>query len=350
METHRDLLQRCGINAGTPNDSELKYPVSIDEVNDAIKSAARDLAVDLDEAKKLEDMAAQSQTWFDQALIFAPKRNKRTVGNNKICAERCTMDKVVSLIESSTTIPMDTSEDVERLQLLLSDVQSWRLQARQNIIDISQTIDILAEERIRFYGKSNEFLKDQAEPMELETGGTMIPNDDEKKGEDTPLAVKGNGIDVYKMVEALVKSIDSVDILTFEEEIAKQVETIMKWCKKASGIIDAHENIYTDKRWKRDLNALIKDSSAINLSYVNCTTPLPNDDSESKIIFDALKNSIGALQSDDLSRLDILRVKRDGYYAWCKKANDSYIESDKRVPLEKIAALAEECKIYPSSK
>jgi|AntRauTorckE5430_2_1112549.scaffolds.fasta_scaffold00595_4 hypothetical protein len=345
MKTHRDLLQRCGINVDTPTINGIKYPVSIDEVNNAIESASKDLAIDLDEAKKLEDMAAQSQNWFDQALKFAPKGNKRVVGSQNNHSEKCTMDQVVSLIESSSTIPMDTSEDVERLQLLLSNVQSWRLLAQANISAISQTIDNLADERIQFYGKSNEFLKDQTEPMESENAST-----DEKKAEDTPLAVKRNGIDVYRMVEALVKSVDSVDILTFEEEVAKQLDTIMKWCKKASGIIDAHEDIFTDKRWKRDLNTLIKDSSTVDLSYVKFATSPPDDGSKERIIFEKLRKSTGALSSDDLSRLDILRVKRDGFYAWCKKANETYIESDKRVPLEKIAALAEECKIYPPSK
>lgn len=355
MKTHHDLLQRCGIGTLANNSSsEKKCPVSIDEVNGATESASKDLSVDLDEAKELEKMAAQSQDWFDQALKFAPKRNKRVVSSKKPCDGKCTMDKVVSLIETSSTIPMDTSEDVERLQLLLSEVQSWRLQAQRELKEITDTVNTLVGERVRFYGKSNEFLKDQAESMEVETEADISIHVDEKKdpteSHDKLPTFKRKGIDIYKMVDGLARSSDSVQIMTFEEEVAVQLSGTLKWCKKASEIIDSHEDIFTDKRWKRDLDALIKDSSSMELSYQTVTVPLPDDGSEEKHIFDMLKKSIGILISDDLSRLEILRAKRDNYYVWCKKATDSYIESDKRVPLKELTALSEECKIYPPSK
>ena len=62
------------------------------------------------------------------------------------------------------------------------------------------------------------------------------------------------------------------------------------------------------------------------------------------------QNGIACITKEEISRLEILRVKCDEYYKWCEKVSESYIESDKRVPLEVLTNLAQECEVYPSSK
>ena len=169
MDTNLILLQRCGVEFGGKADTTSMNPVSIDEVNSAIESAAKELAVDLDEVKVLKEMADQSQDWFDQALKFAPKRNKRVVGSKKDTVKKCTLDTVISLIESASSIPMDTTADVGRLQLLLSDVQSWRLESQMKIKDIASVINSLVHERNKFYGEPGKFLdEDSFEPMDVD--------------------------------------------------------------------------------------------------------------------------------------------------------------------------------------
>lgn len=377
MEQNKDLLQRCGIQLGIPAEVGSKKPVSIDEVNGAIESAAKELSVDLDEIKKLKEMAAQSQDWFDLALEYAPKRNKRIVGSKKDTQEKCTMQKVISLIESASNIPMDTSEDVERLGLLLSDVQSWRLEAQVKLKEVAATLIVLGDERVENYGKPDQFLEASVhDSMDVEDekddaiDGTRNDMNAETKDDDATsnisTAVKANaqdvpqdasdsnksenGADVYKMVENLAKSFGSVSILTLEEEIIKHLEVMMRWCKKGAGIIDSHEDVFTGKRSKKDLDALINESAKLYLDGAIFSLPLPEDGSEEKAILSALEKSVADFISDDMKRLQILQTQRDNYYSWCQKANEAYVESDKRVPVETLQSLAEECSIYPSSK
>ena len=77
---------------------------------------------------------------------------------------------------------------------------------------------------------------------------------------------------------------------------------------------------------------------------------MPADDSEEKEVLSNIVNSVSELISSDLKRLEILKNKRDKYYAWSDKAIEMYIDSSKRVPLETLTSLANECSIYPSSK
>lgn len=365
METNQILLQRCGVDFGEKADTSSMKPVSIDEVNNAIDTAAKELSVDLDEVKLLNKMAEQSQGWFDQALTFAPKRNKRIVGSNKDKVEKCALEKVVSLIESASSIPMDTTEDVERLRRLLSEVQSWRLDSQMKIKDIASTIKVLIHERYQFYGKPDKFLEVASpEPMDVESPSkddSSVKNDQSwadpveqpslnANGMSNSSPDKRNGNDVYKMVETLSKSADSVYILTLEEQIAKQLESIMKWCKKIAPIIDSHQNVFVEKRWKKDLDVMIRDGSEMNLSNDKFTVPIPSDGTEENAILEMVTKSIVELVSGDMTRLTNLRHKRDEYYLWCKNATEAYIESDKRVPFETLVGLAAECSIYPPSK
>jgi len=363
METNRILLQRCGVEFGQKSDAKKMKPVSIDEVNSAIESAAKELAVDLDEVTVLKKMAEQSQDWFDQALKFAPKRNKRVVGSKRESIEKCTMDAVISLIESASNIPMDTSSDVGRLRLLLSDVQSWRLESQIMVRDIASAIRSLVKERNDFYGEPRSFLEEEAaEPMDLDEENVVSKESSSPYGVSNDSApspsASGNalssskadniGNDVYKMVQNLHKSTDALHILTFEEEIVKRLDVIMKWCKKVSFIVDSYEDVFVDKRWKHDLDTLITETSDMNLDHEKFTVPMPDDGEENKI-FNEVSKSVFELISAESARLSRLQAKRDEYYSWCKKATDSYIESDRRVPHETLLDLAKECSIYPPS-
>jgi hypothetical protein len=358
MESNKVLLQRCGVEFGDKVDILSMAPVTIDEVNQSIESAAKELAVDLDEVQVLKTMAEQSQGWFDQALKFAPKRNKRVVGNKKETIEKCTMDDVVSLIERASSIPMDTSADIGRLRLLLSDVQAWRLESQMKIKDISSGIKFLVKQRNEFYGEPNQFLNElSSEAMDVDGKDEIIAVKSESFSSTDASGValtktleKSRGGDVYKMIENLSQSTDSSHILTFEEEIVKQLEIIMKWCKKSSLIIDSHENVFIEKRWEKDLDALISEGSERYLDDHKFTGPLPLEGSEEKIILAEAKKNIFDLVSGDTIRLSRLQTKRDEFYAWCKKATDTYIESDRRVPHETLLSLAKECSIYPKSK
>ena len=155
MDSNCYLLNRCGIEIQKPTNAPIRS-LTLDEVNIAIESAAKDLPIDLEEVKQLSKIAKDAQSWFDQALRFAPKRKVR---GNKNLEEKHSIDQIVTLIDEASNVPMDTLVDVERLKMQLSDTTSWRLDTQVKIREIIDLFAALKQERMKYYGLSEDFIK-----------------------------------------------------------------------------------------------------------------------------------------------------------------------------------------------
>lgn len=357
MEENDNLLKRCGIVGSFPESSSEHKPVSIEEVNAAVESANNDISVDLEEAKSLEEMASKSQSWFDQVADVAPvKRSKRVVGK-KNDSTKASVQTVLSLIEKATNIPMDTTESVERLKMLLNEVQAWRLETQQSLKDLNTSLKQVSSSRKDLHRSNSQNSTtgdmdiDSKARENIKDDGTL----DEEKKETSELSdsltpEEKTKDDIFRIFENISNTLSLVSILTFEEELIKNLASFMKWWKEACDVVDSHEQIFSDKRWKKDLGSLIQQGPKMQKIIDKSSFNLSDSEVEEMKILEETQYGITCITTEEISRLEILRVKCDEYYKWCEKVTESYIECDKRVPLEVLTNLAQECEIYPSSK
>ena len=357
MKENDNLLKRCGIVGNLPESNSEQKPVSIEEVNAAVESANSDLSVDLEEAKNLEEMASKSQSWFDQVDDVAPvKRSKRVVGK-KNNTTKASVQTVLSLIDKATDIPMDTTESVERLKVLLNEVQAWRLETQQSLKDLNTSLKQVSSSRKELHQSKSQNSTmgdmdiDTKPPESITADGTL---DDEKKEtselSDSLMFEEKTKDDIFRAFENISNTLSLVSILTFEEDLIKKLASFMKWWQKACDVVDSHEQIFSDKRWKKDLGVLIQQGPKMENMIDKSSFNLSDSEVEEIKMLQETQNGIACITEEEISRLEILRVKCDEYYKWCEKVTESYIECDKRVPLEVLTNLAQECEVYPSSK
>jgi hypothetical protein len=358
IDQFKSLLVDCCISLehnDNASSQTLKPKVSLEVAKKAVDVANNDLSVDLEEAKLLTDLVNQSEKWFDRALEFAPKRNKRVTKGKRDSQEKHSIEEVISLINDAPSIPMDTTEDAERLRILLSQAKSWRLQAQVTLREISNAFGSLREERSRYYGSSETYLLCENSDTNVENGETHEKLQAEEENstqldtEETSLRgiPNSSGVNVYKMIINLVKSAEDMSISSIEEDIAKDVDIISRWCKKAALLIGSHTDVYTNTRTKKNLDDLISNGELLKeRGMITCA----DADFEEKNLLQTLKSNVTSFIDDDIGRLKILRIHRDNYYAWCDKVNKAYTESDKKLPLEELKKLANESLVYPQSK
>lgn len=344
METHKDLLERCGIGSNAPSNILCKKAATINEVNAVVDRATKDLAVDLDEVKKLEEIVAHSQDWFAKASEYTLDRSKLDSGSKGCRIQKCTVDDVVALIKKSDMIPLDTSEDVARLNLLLNDVQSFRQESLKKFKDVACALNGIVEDREHRHGKATEFLSVQNKPSHVES--EIVNHEVGQMGK----LLKDDFSEVSRVVEYMLQEADSLSVFTFEEVVAKQLATVLKWCQKAGGVIDNHQRVFVETQEKHHLDELLSEVSDVKLSSDFVKVSSPKHGTEEAESLNLLKSSVAKLLSDDLCRLNILRSKRHEYHIWCQKINDCYINSDKRVSIETLTTFAKEGTKYPQSK
>uniref|UniRef100_A0A6U6EVL1 PHD-type domain-containing protein n=1 Tax=Odontella aurita TaxID=265563 RepID=A0A6U6EVL1_9STRA len=341
---HKGLLASFKILADKDSESEspasIKYAsVKMDSVNVAIEKAS-ELSVDLEEAMQLKALAEKSQEWFTRALAIAPKRSKRNArGKKKVNRERHSLDELLSLVKEAAQLPIDISEDLDRLQMQLTEVQSWRLQAQCEIKSISAAFDKLHSERLAYYGAPSSHMD---KPLENQKGVTPIESNSQSPPKSTSKA--SEGLKVHRMIGNLVKSVQSISIYTTEEGVAEMLGRVSKWCTKAAVIIATPGHIF-EKRYYKDLDNLIADGEVL-LQESNA------DDSGAVELDDAslmteLKTSWVQLVSDDKIRLEKCQKRRDEFMSWCETTEAILSATDKKIPIETLRDLGQQSLVYP---
>jgi hypothetical protein len=355
------LLLGCGVEIrGKPTveDATDSFIITIEEVKKAIESSVTDLSVDLDEARQLKEKADKSQDWFDRSLLIAPKRNKRNVRGKHADDPKHTISEVAALIEEASGIPMNTCDDVERLRMVLSDVQSWRLQAQSTIRDISLAFNSLREERVAYYGLAETFSLDLNgdENDDAQNDGSMTVEDstfDSQESESKSSTSKQTGAtsvksNVYKMITNLRKSATSISIHSLEEELSESLETTTRWCRKAANIIGSPNDVFHEKRWTKDLKNLIEEGKKLKALPLNEFDASLEEDE--KVLLNEISKHREAFISDDVVRLEILHVHQKEYRSWCDRVKKVLSENERKIPFNSLKKLAEESRMYPPSK
>ena len=160
LKAHEPVLLRCGvIKKDGYNPRENAY-ITVDAMNAAAESAASHVSLDLDEAITVKRLVERVKDWLDRVASAAPKRSKRQRRGRKA---KYSVDDIIQLINEAGDLPVDTTEDVNRLQMQLSAVQEWRAKARQDLENISIGFQKLREVVDDVYGSPSEYSRSQNE-------------------------------------------------------------------------------------------------------------------------------------------------------------------------------------------
>ena len=191
MKKHNSLLHRCGVLG----DGQVDYYTkgtrrpTLPEIEAAVKDAKQNVALDLEEAITLHGVAKRSQEWIDRSLLVAPKRSKRaakpkwsakgrsssssslsTAGDSEKEKRRFTIGDIISLIEEAHEIPIDTINDVSRLQMQLDDVKFWQRKAQDELEKVSIGFQTVREAITMTYGEPSEYFNETSAETEKNDG------------------------------------------------------------------------------------------------------------------------------------------------------------------------------------
>ena len=403
-EEFGDLVSRCGIAASMPppsRDASISL-ATLEEIKAAVESAESNISLDLDEARALRTLGERIQKWQDRVVMAAPKRSKR-VGKGKRQETRYTAADLISLIDESSTLPINTEEDAGRLRQQLFKANEWRLQARRELGDIATSFRTLRQAVNSDYGFPNEFygennrgnesteitndaedanpvstevveenkdlqpvaqaaeeslerqpVNDSSSAMQTDECAHSAPEtaEDSSQADMSSIAdselgatsdVAGGANVMYKMISSLLKSSKLTGIRTPEEEVTELLEKVVKWIIRSLKCIDSPKDVYERKSFDP-----FDDFVAAGKGLLVCRDSLQELELDDKELLSSLGSSCVDLMSDQLVRLKILQAHRDQFIAWFKNAQQVLSSKENRVTLDVLKQLAEQSREYPA--
>jgi hypothetical protein len=372
-EKYQSLLVRCKFE-----ESERQPPrsvVDLSEMNKAVEAAAANISLDLDEAIDLKNLVIRVEKWFDRAMIAAPKRSKRHA-KSKI---KFTIADLVNLIDEASSLPVNTDEEMKRLQVQLNDIQKWRSHALHELNSVASGFEKLRENIVLAYGAPKEFNRDRGgksteeddenmdeardchhsqdngnsmdiEKMEKAASkdagdGNMSQTDTASTaGSDSELGcfaqLEKGDFNVHRMIKDLLKGATGTGVITPEAEKAELLDHVSKWCIRSLKYLHSPREIF-DKRFFGAFDRFITEGNELLETSKSAGT---EDDQEA----DHLRESWGGIFSDQLERLEILRAEREEFTAWCDTAAQ-VLSDEKKLTVEKLQELAGSSRHFPAS-
>ena len=368
-EEYQSLLVRCNLE---PSSSHLSNSnVDLSEMKKAVEFAASDISLDLEEAVELKLLLEKVEHWFDRVAIIAPMRSKR---QSKVTRSTFNMDDLLSLIEESSTLPLDVQEEVKRLEVQLSTVEAWRVRASKELLQIGLGFVELQKSINTVYGDPSNFQVDSfskekeedkedgtdsyeyqsnkalSDPMEIELNSQTheendfrmdmaTPNEEDKS--DKSITEKGHS-NVQRMIRDLQSSAKGNGVITTEAEIADLLESVSRWCISSLKYLSSPREIF-DKRFYGAFDRFIAEGERLFGQY---------EDQKKKALettYEGLAENWSRMVSDQLRRLDILRAEREKFIKWCELANQ-VLADEKKLTAEKLEDLAEKSRCFPAGK
>ena len=372
-EKYETLLVRCNIVKKGADQQPFFY-ATLPQMTAAAEAAASGVSLDLDEAKELEKLVESVKGWSDRVANAAPKRSKRQGRGKKA---KITVDEIIELIKEASDLPVDTSDDVNRLQIQLSEVQEWRAKARQELEEILNGFQKLrlvvddmygppceysrnnndeksdtsddedgSNEADRKDGNSSREEKKSAEGVrECETSSTAGSDHDSES-----LTRLGSGqCNVNQLIKNYNKEAKSFGVLSGEVEAGDQLERISTWCVRSLKYLITQRDIF-DKRYFGAFDRFIAEGKSL--------TATPEADStKARISLDdtafaeKLNSTWGAFVFDQLRRLEVLIADRERFMLWCDSADAAlFSANDKRPGLDVLKDIADKSRDFPSGK
>ena len=369
VKEYETLLVRCNIVKKDEADSQQHFFVTLPQMAAAAEAAVSGVSLDLDEAKELEKLVQSVKDWSDRVLNAAPKRSKRQGRGRKA---KVTVDDIIELIKAASNLPVDTSEDVNRLQIQLSEVQEWRAKARQELEEILNGFQQLRLVVDDMYGPPSEYSRNNDDKAEVndddnddgdnETNAKNgnASREEKKNAEETSstagseqdaegMSQLGSGkCNVNQLIKNYHREAKSFWVISGEVEAADLLERISIWCVRSLKYLISQRDVF-DKRFFGSFDRFITEGKEL-------TAAAAGDSSKVRIsledtAFAEKLNSIwGAFVSDQLKRLEVLLVDRERFMSWCDSADEALFSVEKRPSLEVLKDIADKSRDFPSGK
>ena len=398
-DENKSLLAKCGVKIegeqhgdamvqeGTPSGgNEVTSPsnggpkIQYEVLQDAVESAT-EVSLDLEEALALKKLLDDSQEWYDRAMGVAPKRNKRTARGKKKSSvpEKPTLEELLTLVREAPDQLIDTTTALQRLNMQLNDIQSWRLQAQVKLRDIVNALVDLRNERKAHLGAPAELLNNAAILALKEDENDGASDDDENEAlkakveseekdafensqsmdiatpskDGSHVASHSNGTEsenaaklgAHRMIANFLKEAQGTAMYTVEEEIAEMLDKVSEWLSKAAGYISHPAKLFVQRNFK-ELDHFIQDGE-----YLLRTAESPDLTQEDHIddmsLLTDINSTWSSLVSDEKTRLEKLRSRRDQFKEWDEKVEEVLEEDDKKYSLDVLRDLLKEGSIYP---
>jgi hypothetical protein len=358
------LLERCGIH---PADGSLEGKsrcVETSELVAAVQSAKANISIDIDEAVKLKDMLKRITLWREQVALIAPKRSKR---NGKATRSKFSVDDLIGLIEESAALPINTADEVNRLQIQLSTVEAWRSEASSELENIVGGFHQLQTYILSVYGEPKEFSIDRFTKAndsedESENSARGDNEDDAEMDEgsyagetasdlgfqgdtddDNSLMPKsGAALDVLRQIKELQDGARDIGLVTSEGELGDLLDAVAKWCIRSFKYLNSPREIF-DKRFYGAFDRFLSDGESLREK-----SRMKGPDIQSNELSERLGNAWGVIVSDQLERLHLLKVEREKFKEWCALAS-LVLSDEKKLTVEKLADLAQKSRNFPAS-
>ncbi|CAB9497258.1 Nucleosome-remodeling factor subunit [Seminavis robusta] len=366
QKKHETLLLTCKI---IPSDQASFVPqdksrVTLAMMTAASEAAASEVSLDLDEAKELMKLVEKVKDWTTRATNAAPKRSKRQSRGRK---PKLTVDDIIGLIKEAERLPVDTSEEVNRLQIQLSTVQEWRAKAREELENIYNGFQKLRHVADETYGPPQEYTrkKQRPESTEGDADDTKSESDsDEKKSADDLVQAEmsstagsedqegipsmGNGnCNINQLIKFYRREAMTHGVISGEVEAADLLEKVSNWCVRSVKYLVTQRDVF-DKRFFGAFDRFVAQGRGL-LAPTNRSGEGEQIRLEDQELAEKLNAAWSAVVSDQLQRLEVLLADREQFISWCNAAEAMLgSKGEKKPPLDKLKELTDQSRAFPS--
>lgn len=368
---HDKILTRCNLLPSSLDgrkDQSLFF-LDILDIAKAVEAAKSDVALDLEEAMKLRELLQKVNEWRERVLLIAPKRSKR---NGRAARSKFTVDDLVGLIQEAPLLPINTLEEVNRLQVQLSSVEIWRAQAVQLlemiVMGFHQLHSFIDEE----YGPASTFSIDRllngddsdserskAKSSDNNLDDTIdveeLSNQAKRSGaedcftsgsEDDVISTaqaSDSNLDVLRLIKELQENAYDVIVTTEEGELGDLLDSVANWCIRSFKYLNSPRQVF-DKRFVGAFDRFLSDGVSLRVQSSSGVVI-----SDSPNLRERLGRAWGTVVSELLERLQMMKKVSEQHFEWCENAAQ-ILSDEKKLTFEKLNDLAENSRNFPASK
>ncbi len=350
-KSHFQLLRRCRIVSDSDSGDDVSSPfVKISELEVAVDDAKSRIAIDIDEALKLKDILEMITNWRSQVAMIAPKRSKR---QGRATRSKFSLSYLESLISEAAKLPIDTTEDVNRLQVQLSTVAAWRSHAAADLENIIAGFHQLQSRVVSVYGEPEEFhtttkeSRNNSNGMKTARDNEMHDSGNEDDDDDDD-GIFMNGscseLTVLRQIKELQDSASDICVVTEEGELCDVLESVATWCIRSFKYVNSPRDIF-DKRYYGAFDRFLAEGETLCKESGFIKADPPQDYNLSN----RMGLAWGVLVSDQLQRLNVLKTERESFKEWCREAS-TILSDEKKMTAEMLYDLAQRSRNFPASK
>lgn len=349
--SHSTLLRRCGLlNCDNAYENAPQCYVELCELESAVRDAESSLSVEIQEASNLRDVLERVVDWRRQVSLIAPKRSKRS---GKTARSKLTLFDLMSLVERSTDIPIDTTDEVNRLQVQLSTIEAWRYQVSSELESIVDGFEKLQTRILSVYGDAESFgvdfyAKSNGADSDAATERGSIDSDpmdsaegDLDDGDDFLSWNEESGLEVFRQIRVMQEGARDVCVTTTEGDLGDALEAVAEWLIRSMKYLASPKEIF-DQRFFGAFDRFL--SEGRDLLDETTNKNLRDSDTQEKVC-----DKLGIVVSGQLQRLETLQREREAFKEWCRTAN-LLLADEKRLSSDKLSDLARQSRRFPAGK